>query len=113
VDRYFMEAALASLKGRCRTAGYKFDLESLMERFWNLGIKDMRADAVCCVDSSSIGWRLLTRRTYTPKGGPQPHIHKGNPAYTNLVVWATFPDGVNRCPALLLTGDPQLLGNSR
>ncbi len=120
VHRYFVEAAIASLKGRRRTAGYKFDLESLInlyiidvERFWNLGIKDMRADAVCCIDSCSIGWRLLTRRTYAPKGGPQPHIRKGNPAYTNLVVWATFPDGVNRCPALLLTGDPQLLGNSR
>jgi hypothetical protein len=110
-----VEAAIASLKGRRRTAGYKFDLESLInlyiidvERFWNLGIKDMRADAVCCFDSCSIGWRLLTRRTYAP----QPHIRKGNPAYTNLVVWATFSDGVNRCPALLLTGDPQLLGNS-
>ena len=29
------------------------------------------------------------------------------------MVWATFPDGVNRCPALLFTGDPQFAEHSR
>jgi hypothetical protein len=65
------------------------------------------------MDSSSLGWRLLTRKPYSPKGGTQPKIREGNPAYTNLVVWVTFPDGVNRCPALLFTGDPQFTERSR
>ena len=84
-----------------------------VERFWSLGIKKMPARQVVCIDSLSLGWRLLTRKTYFPKGGPQPKIREGNPTYTNLVVWATFPDGVNRCPALLFTGDPQFAEHSR
>jgi hypothetical protein len=57
-----------------------------------------------------------TRRTFSVCGhlaSTQPKIREGNPAYTNLVVWATFPDGVNRCPALLFTGDPQFTERSR
>jgi hypothetical protein len=38
---------------------------------------------------------------------------EGNPVYTNLVVWATFRDGVNRCPALLFSGDPLFGPRSR
>ena len=72
-----------------------------------LGIKDMAPDKVCCMDASAIGWRLLRRKTFAPKGGQQKKIKTGNPTYTNLVVWCNFPDGVNRCPALLFSGDPQ------
>lgn len=100
---------------RRRTAGYKFNFEKLTDlyeeevhRFWGLGIKDMARDKVCCMDASAIGWRLLRRKTFAPKGGQQKKIKKGNPTYTNLVVWCNFPDGVNRCPALLFSGDPQL-----
>jgi transposase len=120
VHKYLMQNGFSSHKVRRRTAGYKFDLEALidlyekdLERLWALGIKDMRPQDVACMDSSSLGWRLLTRKTYSPKGGTQPKIRKGNPTYTNLVVWATFPDGVNRCPALLFTGDPQFTDRSR
>jgi transposase len=120
VHKYLMESGFSSRKGRRRTGGYKFDLDALiglyekdLERFWGLGIKDMLPQHVACMDSSSLGWRLLTRKTYSPKGGTQPKIREGNPAYTNLVVWATFPDGVNRCPALLFTGDPQFTERSR
>jgi hypothetical protein len=120
VHKYLMESGFSSRKGRRRTAGYKFDLDALidlyekdLERLWGLGIKEMSPQHVTCMDSSSLGWRLLTRKTYFPKGGTQPKIREGNPAYTNLVVWATFPDGVNRCPALLFTGDPQFTERSR
>jgi hypothetical protein len=113
VQEYLTQNRFSSRKGRRRTAGYKFDLENLIDlyiadvkRFWGLGIKEMLARQVACIDSSSLGWRLLTRKTYFPKGGSQPKIREGNPTYTNLVIWATFPDGVNRCPALLSTGDP-------
>jgi hypothetical protein len=117
VRRYLVQNGFSSRKGRRRTAGYKLDLEVLIDlsvedvqRFWELGIKDMSPQYVACIDSSAIGWRLLTRKTYFPKGGAQPKIREGNPSYTNAVVWATFPDGVNRCPALLFAGDPQLSG---
>jgi hypothetical protein len=120
VRRILVQNGLWSLKGRRRTAGYKFDLDALarlyekdLERLWALGIKDLSAARVACMDSSSLGWRLLGRKTYSPKGGQQPKIREGNPTYTNLVVWATFPDGVNRCPALLFTGDPQFTERSR
>jgi hypothetical protein len=120
VRRILVQNGFSSLKGRRRTAGYKFDLDALidlyekdLERLWGLGIKEMSPQHVACMDSSSLGWRLLTRKTYFPKGGTQPKIREGNPAYTNLVVWATFPDGVNRCPALLFTGDPQFTERSR
>ncbi len=120
VRRILVQNGFASRKGRRRTAGYKFDLEGVidlyekdLERLWGLGIKEMSPQHVACMDSSSLGWRLLTRKTYFPKGGTQPKIREGNPAYTNLVVWATFPDGVNRCPALLFTGDPQFTERSR
>jgi transposase len=120
VHKYLMQNGFSSHKGRRRTAGYKFDLDALiglyekdLERLWALGIKDMQPQDLACMDSSSLGWRLLTRKTYSPKGGTQPKIRKGNPTYTNLVVWATFPDGVNRCPALLFTGDPQFTERSR
>ena len=115
-----LQNGFSSRKGRRRTAGYKFDLDGLielyekdLERFWGLGIKDVPPERLACMDSSSLGWRLLTRKTYSPKGGTQPKIREGNPAYTNLVVWVTFPDGVNRCPALLFTGDPQFTERSR
>jgi hypothetical protein len=42
-----------------------------VERFWSLGIKEMPSRQVACIDSSSLGWRLLTRKTYFPKGGSQ------------------------------------------
>ncbi len=120
VHKYLKQSGFSSRKGRRRTAGYKFDLEALidlyekdLERLWGLGIKKMSPQHVACMDSSSLGWRLLTRKTYFPKGGTQPKIREGNPTYTNLVVWATFPDGVNRCPALLFTGDPQFTERSR
>jgi transposase len=120
VHKYLMESGFSSRKGRRRTAGYKFDLDALielyekdLERLWGLGIKEMAPQHLACMDSSSLGWRLLARKTYSPKGGTQPKIREGNPAYTNLVVWATFPDGVNRCPALLFTGDPQFTERSR
>jgi transposase len=120
VRRILVQNGFSSLKGRRRTAGYKFDLNALidlyekdLERLWGLGIKEMSPQHVACMDSSSLGWRLLTRKTYFPKGGTQPKIREGNPTYTNLVVWATFPDGVNRCPALLFTGDPQFTERSR
>jgi transposase len=87
IHKYLMQSGFASHKGRRRTAGYKFDLDALirlyekdLERFWGLGIKDMLPHHVACMDSSSLGWRLLTRETYSPKG-----IREGNPAYTNLV----------------------------
>jgi transposase len=115
-----LQNGFSSRKGRRRTAGYKFDLDGLielyekdLERFWGLGIKEMAPQHLACMDSSSLGWRLLTRKTYSPKGGTQPKIREGNPAYTNLVVWVTFPDGVNRCPALLFTGDAQFTERSR
>jgi transposase len=118
--RILVQNGFSSRKGRRRTAGYKFDLDVLidlyekdLERLWGLGIKEMSPQHVACMDSSSLGWRLLTRKTYFPKGGTQPKIREGNPTYTNLVVWATFPDGVNRCPALLFTGDPQFTERSR
>jgi hypothetical protein len=118
--RCLLQIGFSSRKGRRRTAGYKFDLEILIdlyiadvERFWGLGIKEMPSRQVVCIDSSSLGWRLLTRKTYFPKSGSQPKIREGNPTYTNLVIWATFPDGVNRCPALLFTGDPQFAEHSR
>ena len=118
--RCLKQNGFSSRKGRRRTAGYKLDLEVLIDlymedvqRFWELGIKDMSPQYVACIDSSAIGWRLLTRKTYFPKGGTQPKIREGNPSYTNAVVWATFPDGVNRCPALLFTGDPQFSERSR
>jgi transposase len=86
--KYLMQNGFASHKGRRRTAGYKFDLEALLdlyekdlERLWALGIKDMRPQDLACMDSSSLGWRLLTRKTYSPKGGTQPKIRKGNPSY--------------------------------
>ncbi len=120
IHKYLMQSGFASHKGRRRTGGYKFDLDALihlyekdLQRLWGLGIKDMLPQHVACMDSSSLGWRLLTRKTYSPKGGTQPKIREGNPTYTNLVVWATFPDGVNRCPALLFTGDPQFTERSR
>jgi transposase len=120
VHKYLMQTGFSSRKGRRRTAGYKFDLDALaglyekdLERLWALGIKDLPPARLACMDSSSLGWRLLTRKTYFPKGGTQPKIHEGNPTYTNLVVWATFPDGINRCPALLFTGDPQFTERSR
>jgi transposase len=120
VRRILVQNGFSSRKGRRRTAGYKFDLDGLvdlyekdLERLWGLGIKEMSPQHVTCMDSSSLGWRLLTRKTYFPKGGTQPKIREGNPTYTNLVVWATFPDGVNRCPALLFTGDPQFTERSR
>jgi transposase len=120
VQEYLTQNGFSSRIGRRRTAGYKFDLEILIdlyiadvERFWSLGIKEIPARQVVCIDSSSLGWQLLTRKTYFPKGGSQPKIREGNPTYTNLVVWATFPDGVNRCPALLFTGDPQFAAHSR
>ncbi len=48
------------------------------------------------------------------KGGQQQRKKReGNPVYTNLVVWATFKDGVNRCPALLFSGDPLFGPRSR
>jgi transposase len=120
VHKYLMQSGFSSHTGRRRTAGYKFDLDALidlyekdLERLWGLGIKEMSPEYVACMDSSSLGWRLLRRKTYSPKGGTQPKIREGNPTYTNLVVWATFPDGVNRCPALLFTGDPQFTERSR
>ena len=76
VHKYLMQNGFSSHKGRRRTAGYKFDLEALidlyekdLERLWALGIKDMRPQDLACMDSSSLGWRLLTRKTYSPKGG--------------------------------------------
>jgi transposase len=118
--RVLLQNGFSSLKGRRRTAGYKFDLDALvglyekdLERLWALGVKDLSPARVACMDSSSLGWRLLTKKTYSPKGGQQPKIREGNPTYTNLVVWATFRDGVNRCPALLFTGDPQFTERSR
>jgi transposase len=120
VRRYLTQNGFSSREGRRRTAGYKLNLGVLIDlymedvqRFWGLGIKDMSPQYVACIDSSVIGWRLLTRKTYFPKGGTQPKIREGNPSYTNAVVWATFPDGVNRCPALLFTGDPQFSERSR
>ncbi len=118
--RCLTQNGFSSRRGRCRTAGYKLDLEILVDlyiedvqRFWGLGIKDMSPQYLACIDSSPLGWRLLTRKTYFPKGGTQPKIREGNPSFTNAVVWATFPDGVNRCPALLFTGDPQFTERSR
>jgi hypothetical protein len=120
VHKYLIASGFSSHVGRRRTAGYKLNFDSLVDlymadvrRFWELGIKHLPPERVACIDSSSIGWRLLTRKTYSPKGGSRPKIKKGNPAYTNLVVWAVFPDGVNRCPALLFTGDPQFAERSR
>jgi transposase len=120
VHKYLMASGFSSHVGRRRSAGYKLNFNSLVDlyvadvrRFWDLGIKHMPPQHVACIDSSSNGWRLLTRRPYSLKGGKRPKIKKGNPAYTNLVVWAVFPDGVNRCPALLFTGDPQFGERSR
>jgi hypothetical protein len=120
IARCLAANGFSSLKMRRRTAGYKFDLEKLIdlyvadiERFWMLGVKELSPTAIACMDSSSLGWRMLTKRTYSLKGSQQPKLREGNPTYTNLVVWAVFPDGVNRCPALLLTGDSQFSGRSR
>jgi transposase len=95
VHKYLMASGFSSHVGRRRTAGYRLNFEILVDlymadvrRFWEFGIKHMPPGRVACIDSSSIGWRLLTRKTYSPKGGKQPKIKKGNPAYTNLVVWA-------------------------
>jgi hypothetical protein len=112
---YLHQCGFWSQLVRRRTAGYKFSLEKLIdlyveevERFWVLGIKTLLPKRVCCIDSSSLGWRKLVKRTFAPKGGQQKKKKEGNPVYTNLVVWATFRDGVNRCPALLFSGDPLL-----
>jgi hypothetical protein len=116
VHKYLMQNGFASRKTQRRTAGYKFDFdldalidlyEKDLERLWALGIKDVRPEHLACMDSSSTDWCMLVRKTYFPSGGQQPKSRRGNPTYTNLVVWATFPDGLNRCPALLFTGDPQ------
>jgi hypothetical protein len=119
VRRVLVQSGFLSLKGRRQTVGYKFDLDALidlyekdLERLWALGIKDLPPARLACMDSSSLGWRLLSRKSYFPKGG-QPKIREGNPTYTNLAMWVTFPDGVNRCPALLFTGDPQFTDRSR
>ena len=93
-----MQNGFSSHEGRRRTAGYKLDLEVLIDlyiedvqHFWRMGIKDMSPQYVACIDSSPLGWRLLTRKKYSPKDGAQPKIREGNPSYTNAVVWATFP----------------------
>ncbi len=97
IHKYLMESGFLSRKGRRRMAGYKFDLDALIglyekdiQRLWGLGIKEMAPQHLACMDSSSLGWRLLARKTYSPKGGTQLKIREGNPAYTNLVVWVTF-----------------------
>jgi hypothetical protein len=55
----------------------------------------------------------LVKKTFAPKGGQQKKKEEGNPVYTNLVVWATFRGGVNRCPALLFSVDPLFGPRSR
>ena len=74
VHKYLMASGFSSHVGRRRTAGYKLNFDSLVElyvadvrRFWELGIKHMPPGRVACIDSSSIGWQLLTRKTYSPK----------------------------------------------
>lgn len=110
---YLHGAGLSSRLMRHRTAGFRLDREAMieiyardLERLWKAGVTSDRPSQVCMIDSSVLGWRLLQRRTFSPVGGQQPKMRAGNPSHTNLVVWAVFPDGVNRCPALLLTSDP-------
>ena len=120
VRRWLVGAGFTSQKARRRTEGYKISLEGLIDvycedvqKFWDLGVREMRGDAVCCMDMSQLGWRLLSRKTFSLRGGQQPRTKIGNPSYTNTVAWAVFKDGVNRCPALLFTSDPQFTERSR
>ena len=77
VRRYLVQNGFSSHKGRRRTAGYRLDLEVLIDlymedvqRFWELGLKDMSPQHIACIDSSAIGWRLLTRKTYLSEFRP-------------------------------------------
>lgn len=113
LSSYLHGAGLSSRLMRHRTAGFRLDMEAMLElyardleRLWQAGVTEERPSQVCMMDSSVLGWRLLQRRTFSPVGGQQPRMKEGNPSHTNLVVWAVFPDGVNRCPALLFTSDP-------
>ena len=54
VRRYLKQNGFSSRRGRRRTAGYKLDLEVLIDlyiedvqRFWGLGIKDMSPQQCC------------------------------------------------------------------
>ncbi len=63
VRRYLKQNGFSSRKGRRRTAGYKLDVEGLIDlyiedvqRFWGLGVKDISSQYLACIDSSSLGW---------------------------------------------------------
>jgi hypothetical protein len=74
VRRVLLQSGFSSQKTRRRTAGYKFDLEPLiglyekdLERLWALGIKDLPPQRVACMDSPSLGWRLLKKNVFSER----------------------------------------------
>jgi hypothetical protein len=117
---YLHQCGFSSQLVRRRTASYKFSLEKLIdlyveevERFWVLGIKTLSPKRVCFIDSLSLGWRKLVKRTFALKGSQQKKKKRRQSGVYEPDRVGYIPGWVNRCPALLFSGDPLFGPRSR
>lgn len=92
------------------TTSGKFATDELIEKAYAWLAKKRLREAdpakVCCIDFTFTSHRKDIVRGYCRKGAPPPRKSTRPTRFTNLIICASFADGVDRAPPMMFTFDP-------
>ena len=69
-------------------------------------LSDVDPSRVCCIDFTFTSHRMDRVRGYYKKGEPPPVATARPTRFTNLIICASFADGVDRAPPIMFTYNP-------
>ncbi len=109
---YLSEDGFSSRVVKKKGMSFVVDIDALRKWYWNWTfIQDFRGRGIRLEDFGSIdfvftGHKTEMKKSYAPRGAPQPMITEKISSFTNCIITVLWADGKNWTPPMLFTFNP-------
>lgn len=112
IRNYLDDDGFSSRVVKQKGSSFVVDIEAMCNELWRwVLIQDFRGRGIrkekfASVDFTFTSHRTERRKSYAPRGAPQPLVSEKLPAFTNCIFTCLWADGKNWTPPMLFTLNP-------